>query len=80
MLIEKEGRIMEAEKPIFSEKALIGLVVPLVLEQILGITVGMAAQIIIFHSICAMLLWPTGFSLPKADGLSEMNDNIKSAK
>lgn len=38
---------MEAEKPIFSEKALIGLVVPLVLEQILGITVGMADSIMV---------------------------------
>ena len=26
----------------------------------------LAVQVIVFHSICAVLLWPTGFSLPNA--------------
>ena len=38
---------MEAEKPIFSNKALRALIIPLVLEQILGLTVGMADSIMV---------------------------------
>lgn len=38
---------METEEPVFSEKALVGLVVPLILEQILGITVGMADSVMV---------------------------------
>lgn len=26
----------------------------------------MAVRVVIFHSVCAMLLWPTGFALPNA--------------
>ncbi len=29
-------------------------------------TKALAVQVMIFHSICAVLLWPTGFSLPNA--------------
>lgn len=36
------------------------------LYQITEETKILASQVIIFHSICAMILWPTGFSLPNA--------------
>lgn len=39
--------ISERENPIFTGKALVALVVPLVLEQMLGITVGMADSIMV---------------------------------
>ena len=39
--------ISETEKPIFTGKALAALVVPLVLEQILGLTVGMADSVMV---------------------------------
>ena len=38
---------MEAEKPVFSNRALRALIIPLVLEQILGLTVGMADSIMV---------------------------------
>lgn len=36
------------------------------LYQVSETTVMLAEKVIIFHSVCAMLLWPTGFSLPNA--------------
>lgn len=38
---------MEAEQPIFTGRQLRALIVPLVLEQILGLTVGMADSIMV---------------------------------
>lgn len=38
---------MESEKPLFSNKALKALIIPLILEQILGLTVGMADSIMV---------------------------------
>lgn len=36
------------------------------LYQVSEETIQLASKVIIFHSVCAMLLWPTGFSLPNA--------------
>ena len=36
------------------------------LYQVSGETIALAEKVIIFHSVCAMLLWPTGFTLPNA--------------
>lgn len=36
------------------------------LYQVSEATIALAAKVIIFHSLCAMLFWPTGFSLPNA--------------
>ena len=36
------------------------------LYQVSGPAIELAEKVIIFHSVCAMLLWPTGFSLPNA--------------
>lgn len=36
------------------------------LYQVSTITAQMAMQLIIFHSVCATILWPTGFALPNA--------------
>ncbi|MDO4292527.1 MAG: MATE family efflux transporter [Eubacteriales bacterium] len=36
------------------------------LYQVSEQTIVLAARLIAFHSVCAMLLWPTGFSLPNA--------------
>lgn len=36
------------------------------LYQVSEAAIELATQMIIFHSVCAVLLWPTGFSLPNA--------------
>lgn len=42
--------ISEIKKPIFTGKALVALIIPLVLEQILGLTVGMADSIMVSNA------------------------------
>lgn len=36
------------------------------LYQVSDDTISLAVRVIVFHSVCAVLLWPTGFSLPNA--------------